>query len=81
MPSRFYLYLARRVLSLLPVWLAISLLAFGLGTLAPGDPAEEIYYQTFGEPPQDQAALDKLREELGLNDPFPLRYGLWTFDA
>lgn len=81
MPSRFYPYLARRVLSLLPVWLAISLLAFGLGTLAPGDPAEEIYYQTFGEPPQDQAALDKLREELGLNNPFPLRYGLWTFNA
>ena len=75
------LYLARRVLSLLPVWLAISILAFGLGSLAPGDPAEAIYYQTFGEPPRDQAALDELREELGLNDPLPVRYGRWTFDA
>ena len=78
---RFYLYLARRVLYLLPVWMAISVLAFGLGSLAPGDPAEAIYYQTFGEPPQDQAALDELREELGLNDPLPVRYGRWTFDA
>jgi peptide/nickel transport system permease protein len=78
---RFYLYLARRVLSLLPVWLAISFLAFGMGALAPGDPAEAIYYQTFGEPPPDQAALDQLREELGLNEPFPVRYGLWTLGA
>ena len=75
------LYLARRVLSLLPVWFAISVLAFGLGSLAPGDPAEAIYYQTYGEPPQDQAALDELREELGLNDPLPVRYGRWTFNA
>lgn len=77
----FWRYLARRVLSLLPVWVAISLLAFGLGTLAPGDPAEAIYYETFGEPANDQVALDRLREELGLNDPLPLRYGRWTFDA
>lgn len=77
----FYLYLARRVLSLLPVWFAISVLAFGLGSLAPGDPAEAIYYQIYGEPPQNQAVLDELREELGLNDPLPVRYGRWTFDA
>jgi peptide/nickel transport system permease protein len=78
---RYYLYLTRRVLSLLPVWLVISFLAFGLGTIAPGDPAQAIYYQTFGTPPRDQAALDKLREELGLNDPLPLRYGRWIFSA
>ena len=74
-------YLARRVLSLLPVWFAISVLAFGLGSLAPGDPAEAIYYQIYGEPPQNQAVLDELREELGLNDPLPVRYGRWTFNA
>ena len=78
---RFYLYLARRILSLAPVWLAISFLAFGLGSLAPGDPAEAVYYQTFGEPPPDQAALDQIREEIGLNEPFPVRYGLWVLGA
>lgn len=78
---RQFLYLATRVASLLPVWLAVSLLAFGLGNLAPGDPAEAIYYQSFGEPPTDQRALDQLREELGLNDPLPLRYGRWLVNA
>ncbi len=65
----------------MPVWFAITLLAFTLGAVAPGDPAEAIYYQTFGEPPTDQAALDRLREEIGLNDPFLLRYGRWTYRA
>ena len=78
---RFRRHLARRVLYLVPVWLAISLLAFGLGALAPGDPAEAIYFETFGEPPNDELALEKLREELGLNDPLPIRYGRWLFDA
>ena len=77
----FRRYLARRVLYLLPVWLAISLLAFGLGALAPGDPAEAIYFETFGEPANDEVALDNLREELGLNDPLPLRYGRWIINA
>ena len=66
---------------MLPVWTAITLLAFGFGAIAPGDPAEEIYYHTFGVPPADQAALDELREELGLDDPFLVRYGLWTYRA
>ena len=78
---RQFLYLATRVASLLPVWLAVSVLAFGLGNLAPGDPAEAIYYQTFGVPPTDQLELDQLREELGLNDPLPLRYGRWLINA
>ena len=76
-----HVYIARRLLAIVPVWLAITFLAFGLGAVAPGDPAEAIYYQTYGEPPSDQAALDQLREEIGLNDPFLLRYGLWTYGA
>ena len=31
-------YIARRVLYLIPVWLGISILAFSLALLAPGDP-------------------------------------------
>lgn len=69
------------MLSLLPVWVAITFIAFALGSVAPGDPAEAIYYQTYGVPPTDQAELDQLREEIGLNDPFLVRYGRWTFGA
>ena len=78
---RGYTYLARRVLYLLPVWFAISLLAFGLGALAPGDPAQSLYIQVHGVPPTDQVLLDKLREELGLSDPFPIRYVRWISSA
>jgi ABC-type dipeptide/oligopeptide/nickel transport system permease component len=78
---RGYAYLSRRVLSLLPVWFAISLLAFGLGALAPGDPAQSLYIQVYGVPPTDQAVLDKLREEFGLSDPFPIRYLRWISAA
>lgn len=78
---RGYAYLGRRVLSLLPVWFAISLLAFGLGTLAPGDPAQSLYIQVYGVPPTDQVVLDNLREELGLSDPFPIRYVHWISAA
>ena len=77
----YYAYLARRVLSIVPVWIGISLLAFSLGTLAPGDPAAALYQHAYGIPPPNEAALQELREELGLNAPFPLRYGRWTFAA
>ncbi len=78
---RYHVYLVRRVLSLIPVWFGISFMAFGLGSLAPGDPASSIYQQTYGFAPPNEAALDELREELGLDDPFPIRYGRWTLAA
>ncbi len=74
-------YIARRLLSLAAVWLGISLLAFTLGAMAPGDPAYSLYSQLYGQPPPSQAAVDELREKLGLNDPFPIRYLRWVLRA
>jgi peptide/nickel transport system permease protein len=73
-------YLARRVLYLLPVWLGISLLAYGLASLAPGDPARIMLQRQTGEPPSE-AAVQELRRQLGLDDPFPLRYVRWVVRA
>ena len=73
-------YVWRRLWSLLPVWLGISLLAFVLGNLAPGDPAEMILLQRTGEIPT-RAAVEQLREQLGLNAPAPLRYARWVGQA
>ncbi len=73
-------YLARRVASLVPVWLGISLLAFVLANLAPGDPAELILEARFDEPPTIEQ-IDELRQELGLDRPFPVRYLSWVGDA
>jgi peptide/nickel transport system permease protein len=69
-----------RVLSLLPVWLGISLLAFSLANLAPGDPAQMILLRQTGELPSEDA-VQRLREQLGLDDPFPVRYVRWLADA
>ncbi len=75
----FRIYPFRRLLSLIPVLLGISLLAFSLANLAPGDPAEMILQQRGDIPTRD--AVEELRGRLGLNDPFPIRYAHWLGDA
>ncbi|MGQ0569771.1 MAG: nickel ABC transporter permease [Armatimonadota bacterium] len=73
-------YIARRTLNLVPVLVGISLLAFSLSALAPGDPALRILRLQSDAPPT-RAAVEKLRVELGLDAPFPLRYLRWLQDA
>ncbi len=73
-------YVSRRILSIVPVWLGLSLLAFSLSNLAPGDPAEVMLRQQTGEPP-GAAEVALLRQEMGLDQPFPVRYGRWLADA
>ena len=73
-------YVLRRLVYLVPVWLGISLLAYSLANLAPGDPASIILRRQTGEVPSDEA-VQALRVQLGLNDPFPLRYARWVAHA
>ncbi len=73
-------YVARRLLFLAPALLGISLLAFGLANLAPGDPAQMILLRRTGELPAE-AAVERLRRQLGLDDPYPVRYAHWLADA
>ena len=74
-------YVARRLLSLIPVLMGITFIAFILGNYAAGDPAVQIYIVRTGEPPPNNAVIEDLREELGLNDPFLLRYARWVVEA
>jgi peptide/nickel transport system permease protein len=67
-------YVLRRLLSLVPTWLGISFVAFGLSALSPGDPAELILGARQDEPPTEQQ-LAEFREANGLNDPFLVQYG------
>lgn len=62
-------YVLKRLLLLIPVLLGVSLLVFAIMSLTPGDPAQLI----LGENAPKEAVL-KLREEMGLNDPFFLQY-------
>lgn len=73
-------YLLRRLAYLVPVWLGISLVAFVLANLTPGDPARLMLQRDLGrQPTGDEVAA--ARAELGLDDPFVVRYGRWLGGA
>ncbi|NEQ27175.1 MAG: ABC transporter permease [Microcoleus sp. SIO2G3] len=62
-------YTARRLLSLIPVLLGITLLVFAFLHFIPGDPATVMAGER-SSPEQVEA----LRERLGLNEPLPIQY-------
>ncbi|MEP6508947.1 MAG: nickel ABC transporter permease [Gemmatimonadales bacterium] len=70
-------YLFRRIISLVPVWIGISILAFVAANLTPGDPAQMILQRESGVPPSAEA-VRQLRGELGLDAPPVVRYGRWV---
>jgi peptide/nickel transport system permease protein len=57
--------------------LGVSIITFGLINLAPGDPAEVMLRSDRAG--FTEAAVDALREELGLNDPLYVQYGRWLW--
>ncbi len=69
-------YIAGRVISVIPVWLGVSILAFAVANLAPGDPAAMILQRQTGEPPSADE-IRRLRSELGLDRPLIQRYAVW----
>ena len=73
-------YLLRRLLALVPVWLAISFVAFALANLTPGDPARLALQRDLGRQPTAEE-VTRARDALGLDDPFVVRYARWLADA
>ena len=73
-------YIGRRLLMLIPVLIGISLAAFLLGRIAPGDPVDDALFRIGIEFPTeaDRAAM---RAELGLDRPLPEQYLRWLGDA
>jgi peptide/nickel transport system permease protein len=65
-------YLIRRLSFLFLTLLITSMVIFSVTQLLPGDVARVILGREAGE-----AALQALREELGLNDPIPVQYTRW----
>ncbi|MFG6120483.1 MULTISPECIES: ABC transporter permease [Thalassobacillus] len=63
-------YIIRRLVSLIPVIIGVSIIAFSLMHLVPGDPARSILGEKATE-----TQLEMLREELNLNDPYIVQYG------
>jgi peptide/nickel transport system permease protein len=73
-------YAARRLLLLIPTWLGVSLFAFTLSSVSPGDPAEVILNRQLDEPPTREQ-IEEFRERHGLNDPFVVQYAGFVADA
>ena len=65
-------YLVKRLISVLPTLLLVSMLIFGLQQLLPGDPAKILA----GEE-QDPNVVAYLTAKLHLDEPLPVRYGYW----
>ena len=67
-------YLLRRVLATIPVMAVVALFVFSMLYIAPGDPAAIIA--------GDQATpadVERIRAGLGLDRPFLIRFGDWTW--
>lgn len=68
-------YALRRIVSIVPIMLVVSFLVFGLMASLPGDPAINIL-----GPSATPDAVEQVRTELGLDQPFFNRYGDWLGD-
>ena len=74
-------YLARRLMTLPILLIGISLISFMLLNFAPGDAAEITLKRQNGGITPSRTAVVELRQELGLDDPLPLRYLRWVSGA
>lgn len=66
-------YILRRILMLIPVMIGVTFLVFFIISLTPGDAASMI----LGDGATKEAIIE-LREEMGLNDPIIIQYGIYV---
>lgn len=71
-------YLVRRMLLLIPTLFVVSVVAFGIVRLMPGD---VVLRQLSESPSFKQEDADALRAQLGLDEPVVKQYGKWVAGA
>ncbi len=71
-----YKFILKRLFMLIPVLLGVSFIVFTIMSLTPGDPVQLYLGDNYS-----QEAHDQISEELGLNDPFLIRYAKYVFNA
>lgn len=71
-----YRFIIRRLVMLIPVLLGVSFIVFTIIDFTPGDPVEMYLGDNYSE-----EAYESMTEELGLNDPFLVRYATYVKDA
>lgn len=67
-------YIARRLLWTPILLLIVSYITFGMMQFAPGDPVRIQMGQR-----SDQETVERIRDELGLNDPIPVQYSRYVW--
>jgi len=72
--------ISRRAMLALTMILIASALTFSIIAVAPGNVAALIAERTAG-PAASAALVKKIADDLGLNDPLPVRYGNWLASA
>ncbi len=70
-------YIRKRLLISIPVILGVSTLVFSMMHLVPGDPVEMM----LSEAGATRHSVERLRAQLGLDDPLHVQYGRFLFNA
>jgi len=69
-------YILRRLVLMIPVAFLVTIIAFSLLRLAPGDPV-----LAFAGEERDPQSLNEIRRSLGLDQPLPMQYLAWLGHA
>jgi peptide/nickel transport system permease protein len=65
-------YIFRRIVYIIPISLAVSLVCFLLVHIAPGDPIDAMV-----APDSPPAVIEQVRAQFGLDQPLPVQFGIW----
>ncbi len=65
-------YILKRLLQLIPVIIGVTIIAFSLIHIAPGDPARTMLGQH-----ATQKEINEIRDKYGLDEPIIVQYGIW----
>lgn len=71
-------YIVKRIGSLIPVVIIISIMLFGMFKLMPGDPIRGLMPQGNLSPEQIQVERERIIERFGFNQPLPVQYVKWV---
>src|SRR5688572_27523051 len=70
-------FVLRRLLTMVPLLIGITLISFGVMQLAPGD----FLTQMQQDPRISREALEEMRQQYGLDRPWPEQYVRWLVNA
>ncbi|MEG0328746.1 MAG: ABC transporter permease [Erysipelothrix sp.] len=71
-------YLVKRIISLIPVVIVISIMLFGFVKIMPGDPVLGMMNPNIKDPVEYAAQEARIREQLGLDKSLPEQYVKWV---